>query len=116
MRPPDAEVVVDGQPARVTFDGSPFDVLNAPRPLLDAYLAGRRDGFVDGEQVGYTRGYHACDEELARLQRAAHRVAQAMAPLEPWVEHQEGVRQRREAAAQRMRERVGAMNRRGTAA
>lgn len=74
------EVVVDGQPARVFFD-----LLNAPRPEIDAYLAGRVDGYLEGEAVGYSRGWQACDDEISALQRAAHRFAQAAARCEPHV-------------------------------
>jgi hypothetical protein len=63
--------------------GEPFDVVNAPRPLLDAYLAGRRDGFLDGERVGFERGYQACEDEIASLQRAAYGVVRVMAGIDP---------------------------------
>ncbi len=88
-------VVVDGIPARVVFD-----LLNAPRAEIDAYLAGRVDGFVEGEAVGFARGYATCDEELSRLQRAAHRNVQAMARLEPHADREERRRARQVVAAE----------------
>ncbi len=106
MRPPAPEFVVDGQPARLIFDASPFDVLNAPRPLLDAYLAGRLDGFLEGEQVGYARGYTTCDQELARLQRAAAKIVHGMARLPPWAQHVQDVRRRQIEACERINGRL----------
>lgn len=94
-------VVVDGNPARVVFD-----LLNAPRAEIDAYLAGRVDGYLDGEAVGFALGYATCDEELSALQRAAHRNVQAAARLEPHADRVAGIRRRQVDAAQRHDENV----------
>lgn len=97
VKPSEAlEVVVDGEPARVVFD-----LMAAPRPEFAAYLAGRVDGYLDGEDVGYARGYAACDAELAAIQRAAHRVVRAMARLDPWEDAQRRRRQRQVEASER---------------
>lgn len=90
------EVVVDGQTARVVFD-----LLNAPRAEVDGFLDGYQSGFLAGEAVGFARGYASCDEELSRLQRAAHRNVQAMARIEPHVDRERRRRERQVDAAQR---------------
>ncbi len=88
--------MVDGQPARVVFD-----LVGAPRAEVNAYLAGRVDGYLDGEAVGYTRGWQACDDEVSALQRAAHRVTQAIARMEPHADRVAGIQRRQVDAAQR---------------
>lgn len=50
-----------------------------PRPVWDVYLAGYRDGYRDGIDLGRRQ----MDEELTSLQREAHRVVMAMAKLDP---------------------------------
>jgi len=54
-----------------------------PRFEWSIYLAGRRDGFLEGESVGFARGYQACDDEISTLQREAHRVVLLMAGIDP---------------------------------
>ncbi len=66
-----------------------------PRAELDTYLAGRLDGYLEGESVGFARGYQACDDEISTLQREAHRVVLLMAGIDP---HE--VRQARRRQAQ----------------
>lgn len=46
------------------------------------WLEGYQWGRVSGIEDGYARGWAACDEELARLQREAHRVVMTMAGLD----------------------------------
>jgi len=66
-----------------------------PRAQWDTYLAGRLDGYIEGESVGFARGYQACEDELSTLQREAHRVVLLMAGIDP---HE--VRQARRRQAQ----------------
>lgn len=89
-------VVVDGNPARVVFD-----LVGAPRAEVNAYLAGRVDGYLDGEAVGYTRGWQACDDEVSSLQRAAHCNVQAMAKILPHEERERRRHERQLDAAER---------------
>ncbi len=67
-----------------------------PRPVWDVYLAGYRDGYRDGIDLGRRQ----MDEELSTLQREAHRVVMAMAKLDPW-NAQARRRQRQVEAADR---------------
>lgn len=90
------KVVVDGAPARVVFD-----LATAPRAVFDAYVAGRHDGHLEGEAVGFRRGWRACDDEISALQRAAHRVARAMSRIEPHAEREERRREREVDLAER---------------
>ncbi|WP_270888620.1 hypothetical protein [Pedococcus sp. 5OH_020] len=46
-----------------------------------AYLDGWLSGYVNGEAVGYDRGYVACDGEIATIQREAARIVHAMANI-----------------------------------
>ena len=62
-----------------------------PRPEWDVYLSGYRDGYRDGIDLGRKQ----MDDELATLQREAHRVVMAMGKLNP---HE--VRQARRRQAQ----------------
>jgi len=79
----------------------PFDIVSATRREFAAYLAGRVDGLIEGGALGYARGWQACDEEIAALQRAAHRVTQAVAQLDPWPVAQQKRRGRQVEAADR---------------
>lgn len=54
-----------------------------PRAKWSIYLTGRRDGYVEGESIGYARGYQACEDELTTLQREAHKVVLLMAGIDP---------------------------------
>jgi hypothetical protein len=71
------------------------------RREFDIYLKGRLDGFLEGEAVGWKRGWADCDEEISHLQREAHRVVQFMARLEPWDVAQRKRRTCQDEAAQR---------------
>jgi len=68
-----------------------------PRPEWDVYLTGYRDGYRDGIDLGRKQ----MDDELATLQREAHRVVIAMAKLDPWEDAQRRRRQRQVEAADR---------------
>lgn len=72
-----------------------------PRAEWSRYLAARCDGFIEGEQLGYARGYQACDEEMGALQREAHKVVLLMAKLDPWEAAQRRRRERQTQAAER---------------
>jgi len=61
-----------------------------PRPEWDVYLAGYRDGYRDGIDLGRKQ----MDDELATLQSEAHRVVIAMAKLDPYQDVQARRRQR----------------------
>lgn len=82
------DAVVDGAPATVVFDVARSRSEDVSRRLLaatrserEAYFAGREDGFVDGERVGFARGYKACDDEISRLQVEAHKIVNSLAKL-----------------------------------
>ncbi len=60
------------------------DLASMRHPDWHAYLDARRDGYLEGEVVGYARGYRACDDELATLQREAHKVVLLMAGIDPY--------------------------------
>jgi len=66
-----------------------------PRPEWDVYLAGYRDGYRDGIDLGRKQ----MDDELASLQRAAHETVLAMAKLDPSEDVQARRRQRQAEAA-----------------
>ncbi len=68
-----------------------------PRAEWDVYLTGYRDGYRDGIDLGRKQ----MDDELATLQREAHRVVMAMAKLDPWDDAQRRRRQRQVEAAER---------------
>jgi len=72
-----------------------------PRAEWDTYLAGRLDGYIEGESVGFARGYQACDDELSTLQREAHRVVLLLAGIDPHEVRQDRRRQRQVEAAER---------------
>jgi len=78
----------------------PLDAL-MPRAEWDTYLAGRLDGYREGESVGFARGYQAYEDELSTLQREAHRVVLAMAKLDPWEVVRRRRRERQVEAAER---------------
>jgi len=56
-----------------------------PRAHWDSYLAGRLDGYLEGESVGFARGYQACDDEISTLQREAHKVVLLMAGIDSYA-------------------------------
>ena len=58
-------------------------LLTAPRAELNAYTLGRRHGYLEGEVVGYDRGWQACDDEISALQRAAAHVVHTLARIDP---------------------------------
>ncbi len=66
-----------------------------PRPEWDGYLTGYRDGYRDGIDLGRKQ----MDDELATLQREAHRVVIAMSKLDPHEVAQRRRRERQVAAA-----------------
>ncbi len=68
-----------------------------PRLEWDGYLSAYRDGYRDGIDLGRKQ----MDEELATLQREAHRVVIAMAKLDPYQGVQARRRQRQVEAADR---------------
>jgi len=68
-----------------------------PRPEWDVYLRGYCDGCRDGIDLGRKQ----MDDELATLQREAHRVVIAMAKLDPYQGVQARRRQRLVEAAER---------------
>ncbi len=68
-----------------------------PRPEWNIYLMGYRDGYRDGIDLGRKQ----MDDELATLQREAHRVVIAMAKLDPHQGVQARRRQRQVEAADR---------------
>ncbi len=72
-----------------------------PRSCWSAYLVGRQDGFLEGESVGFARGYQACDDEISTLQREAAKVVLAMAGIDPHEVAQRRRRQRQVEAADR---------------
>jgi len=86
--------------------GPPTDLVAMPSPSWEAFLIGYQDGYVEGESVGYARGWRACDDEMATLQRTAARVVHAAAKLDS---HEVAQRRRRERQ-------VEAADRRGQAA
>ncbi len=86
-----------------------LDLATAPRAEFDAYVAGRHDGHLEGEAIGYRRGWLACNEEVAALQRWAARQVHAMATLDPHVDHVVAVRRRQVEAAQRMDSQLAAL-------
>jgi hypothetical protein len=61
-----------------------------PRPEWDGYLSGYLSGYRDGIDLGRKQ----MDDELATLQREAHRVVIAMAKLDPYQDVQARRRQR----------------------
>jgi len=81
--------------------GAPFDLINSTQAERRIYFQGRHDGYMDGEAVGYARGWAASDEYAAPVHAAAYRVVQAMARLDPWDVHVAGIRRRQEEAAAR---------------
>jgi len=82
-------------------DESTIDLASMPRFEWSIYLAGRRDGFIEGESVGFARGYQACDDEISTLQREAHKVVLLMAGIDPSVDRERRRRQRQVEAAER---------------
>jgi hypothetical protein len=79
----------------------PLNLLTLTRRELDVYNEGRLDGYLEGEDVGYRRGYAACDEEIARLQRAAVAVVHRLARIPTHAEAQERRRNAESVAAAR---------------
>lgn len=75
--------VVVNPPSRTVFD-----LASATLEQLEAWSAGYHAGLATGSAIGrgqgWTEGYEACDDELAALQRVAHRNVQAMARLDPY--------------------------------
>ncbi len=63
----------------------PTDLLAMPSPSWEALLIGYQDGYVEGESVGFARGYQACDDEISTLQREAHKVVLLMAGIDPYA-------------------------------
>lgn len=62
--------------------GPPTDLVAMPRSEWSAYLVGRQDGIVEGESVGFARGYQACEDEISTLQREAAKVVLRMAGID----------------------------------
>jgi hypothetical protein len=77
------------------------------RVWLDGYQWGRVCGLEDG----FARGYAACDEELSRLQREAHRVVSFLAGIAPWDVAEENRRQPMVDAEQEMERRLDLLRR-----
>ncbi len=73
------------------------DVMSLSRRDFELWLAGYRDGYRDGIDLGRKQ----IDDELATLQREAHRVVIAMAKLDPYKDVQARRRQRQVEAAER---------------
>lgn len=59
----------------------PFDLVNGPACCASAFLEGRLWGRAEGLAEGHRRGWDACDQEIASLQRAAAMVVWSMANL-----------------------------------
>jgi hypothetical protein len=89
-----------GGQSEITVD-QPVDLqaltVEKRRIWLDGYQWGRVGGLEDG----YTRGYQACDAEIASLQREAARVVNLMAGIPPHRDAQERRRTPEKAAADR---------------
>jgi len=68
-----------------------------PRPEWDGYLSGYRDGYRDGIDLGRKQ----MNDELATLQREAHRVVIAMSKLDPHEMREERRRNAQVAAGER---------------
>ena len=83
-----APVVVDGEPARVVLHGPPLDLATLNRRDASLYMAARHDGWLEGEVVGYRRGWEACDEAAQRLHDTAVRVVRAMERVDPYADRQ----------------------------
>ncbi len=62
--------------------GPPTDLVAMPRSEWSVYLIARQDGFLEGERVGFARGYQACDDEISTLQREAAKVVLRMAGID----------------------------------
>ncbi len=75
----------------------PTDLVGMPPDLWETFLEGYASGFA----IGVDRGRELADEEMATLQREAHRVVMAMAKLDPWKDAQRRRRQRQVEAADR---------------
>ena len=58
-----------------------IDLVHGPACCIAAFLEGRTYGRAEGLTEGYRRGYDACDQEIASLQRAAAMVVWSMANL-----------------------------------
>ena len=76
-------------------------LLTAPRADVNTYMLGRQHGYLDGEQVGYDRGWHACDDEISALQRAAANVVHTLARIDPHDVTQDRRRRKQLEAAAR---------------
>ena len=59
----------------------PFDLLAAPACCRSAFFDGFTYGRAEGLTEGHRRGWDACDQEIASLQRAAAMVVWSMANL-----------------------------------
>ncbi|WP_295700433.1 hypothetical protein [Lapillicoccus sp.] len=78
---------MDGQPAHVVLTtplSHPYDLLGISRAEVDAYMAGRHDGYLQGHR----HGWEACDEAAQRLHDNAVRVVRAMASIDPYADRQ----------------------------
>jgi len=52
------------------------------------FMTGYTSGYLAGESVGYARGYQACDDEIATLQRTAYEVVMRLAGLDPHADRE----------------------------
>lgn len=55
------------------------DILTMSADQWEAFAAGLLWGYLEGESVGFDRGYRQADAEMAALQRHAVRVMRALA-------------------------------------
>lgn len=58
-----------------------LSLVDLPEAEVDVFLAGMVQGYVDGEAVGYARGYQQAQAEMAVLQRRAARIVHLNAAL-----------------------------------
>ena len=84
--------VINGQPARVVLDAQPIDLLALSSDEFDIYLAGRRDGRIEGLTDGYRLAAEETDRQAAALHHRAYTIVQAFADIPT---HEELERRRR---------------------
>ena len=88
-------------PVTSTAPSMPHAMVDALTVVDRSFMRGYMSGYLAGEHVGHARGWQACDEEIATLQRTAYEIVMRLAGLEPHRDREDRRRRSQVDAAAR---------------